>query len=75
MSFYAPNVNSYRRFSAAESSPINLLWGYDNRTTGFRVPDASPDNYRIENRCPGADVNPLFILCRHISLWLFGNAA
>ena len=58
MSFYAPNVNSYRRFSAAESSPINLLWGYDNRTTGFRVPDASPDNYRIENRCPGADVNP-----------------
>ena len=58
MSFYAPNVNSYRRLSAAESSPINLLWGYDNRTTGFRVPDASPDNYRIENRCPGADVNP-----------------
>ena len=58
MSFYAPNVNSYRRFSAAESSPINLLWGYDNRTTGFRVPDANPDNYRIENRCPGADVNP-----------------
>lgn len=58
MCFYAPNVNSYRRFIAAESSPINMLWGYDNRTTGFRIPDASPDNYRIENRCPGADVNP-----------------
>lgn len=57
MSLFAPNVNSYRRFGG-DSAPINLYWGYDNRSTGLRVPDASPSNYRIENRCPGADVNP-----------------
>lgn len=58
MSIFAPNVNSYRRLSGADSAPINFQWGYDNRSTGFRIPDASPENYRIENRCPGADVNP-----------------
>tara|TARA_B110000093_G_scaffold87033_1_gene94208 strand:- start:1396 stop:2742 length:1347 start_codon:yes stop_codon:yes gene_type:complete len=59
ISFFAPNVNSYRRFSrGVSSSPINLHWGYDNRTTGLRIPDANPKNYRIENRLPGADVNP-----------------
>ena len=30
----------------------------DNRTTGLRVPDSDPVNYRVENRFPGADVNP-----------------
>ena len=58
MSLYAPNVNSYRRFTREISAPINLHWGYDNRTTGLRIPDADPENYRIENRFPGADVNP-----------------
>ena len=58
MSFFAPKVNSYRRFTREVSAPINLHWGFDNRTTGLRIPDASPANYRIENRFPGADVNP-----------------
>ncbi len=58
MSFFAPNVNSYRRFTREVSAPINLHWGFDNRTTGLRVPDASPASYRVENRFPGADVNP-----------------
>ena len=58
MSLYAPNVNSYRRFTREISAPINLHWGYDNRTTGLRVPDSDPVNYRVENRFPGADVNP-----------------
>lgn len=58
MSFFAPNVNSYRRFTREVSAPINLHWGFDNRTTGLRVPDASPSSYRVENRFPGADVNP-----------------
>jgi len=35
-----------------------LQSGYDNRTTGLRVSDTNPKNYRIENRLLGADVDP-----------------
>ena len=38
MVFFAPNVNSYRRIARNDSAPINLKWGYDNRTV--RVPRA-----------------------------------
>jgi glutamine synthetase len=58
IALYAPNVNSYRRLAPDISAPINLNWGVDNRTTAFRVPHASPAATRVENRFPGADVNP-----------------
>jgi glutamine synthetase len=55
----APYVNSYRRFLDEESSaPTNFAWGYDNRATGLRVPNAGPDNRRLENRVVGVDANP-----------------
>ena len=55
----APYVNSYRRFLDEESSaPTNFAWGYDNRATGLRVPNASPANRRLENRVVGVDANP-----------------
>ena len=38
MSLFAPNVNSYRRITRFHSAPINVQWGYDNRTAGLRVP-------------------------------------
>ena len=56
----APYVNSYRRFTRYLSAPINLQWGYDNRTVGLRVPHSGPENRRIENRLAGADANPYF---------------
>ncbi len=58
ISFYAPNVNSYRRLAPGISAPINLNWGLDNRTTAFRVPQSNAAGTRVENRFPGADVNP-----------------
>ncbi len=58
ISLYAPNVNSYRRLAPDISAPINLNWGVDNRTTAFRVPRSKPEATRVENRFPGADVNP-----------------
>ncbi len=54
----APYVNSYRRYVPDFSAPINLEWGRDNRTTGLRIPIASPAGRRIENRLPGMDCNP-----------------
>jgi glutamine synthetase len=58
ISLYAPNVNSYRRLAPDIAAPINLNWGYDNRTTAFRVPNSNRAGTRVENRFPGADVNP-----------------
>jgi len=58
ISFYAPNVNSYRRLAPGIAAPINLNWGLDNRTTAFRVPQSNAAGTRVENRFPGADVNP-----------------
>ncbi|MCB8882806.1 glutamine synthetase [Acidisoma cellulosilytica] len=58
MPILAPNVNSYRRLSRFSNAPINLEWGYDNRTCGLRVPYGSPSAMRVENRVPGADANP-----------------
>jgi glutamine synthetase len=58
MALAAPYVNSYRRLVRNASAPINVQWGWDNRTVGFRVPESSPEDRRIENRVIGADANP-----------------
>lgn len=55
---FAPNVNSFRRMRPSHSAPINVQWGFDNRSCGLRVPISDRDNRRIENRLPGADANP-----------------
>jgi glutamine synthetase len=54
----APNVNSFRRMRPNHSAPINVQWGYDNRSCGLRVPISDRHNRRIENRIPGADASP-----------------
>ena len=55
---FAPNVNSFRRMQPDHAAPINLQWGYDNRSCGLRVPISNPGSMRVENRLPGADSNP-----------------
>jgi glutamine synthetase len=70
--FNAPYVNSYRRFTRWQNAPINLYWGYDNRTTGLRVPSSSPESRRIENRIGGADVNPYLSIAASLSCGFLG---
>jgi glutamine synthetase len=62
MAFAAPYVNSYRRLVRHSTAPINVQWGWDNRTVGFRVPDTGPFERCIENRVIGADANPYLAL-------------
>ena len=57
MPFYAPNVNSYKRYRPGSWAPTRLAWSHDNRTAGFRVVGGGP-SLRIECRVPGADCNP-----------------
>jgi glutamine synthetase len=57
MWLFAPNVNSYKRFQSASFAPTVVTWGRDNRTCGFRLVGEG-ESLRVENRMPGADVNP-----------------
>jgi len=57
MVFYAPTVNSYKRYQSASWAPTKLAWSCDNRTAGFRVVGEGK-SLRIECRIPGADCNP-----------------
>ncbi|MCC6616049.1 MAG: glutamine synthetase [Anaerolineae bacterium] len=57
MVFYAPTVNSYKRYQAGSWAPTSLAWSADNRTAGFRVVGQGK-SLRIESRIPGADINP-----------------
>jgi glutamine synthetase len=69
---FAPYVNSYRRFMNPDSSPVNLAWAIDNRTVGLRVPDASPEARRVENRLAGADVNPYLVIAASLACGYLG---
>lgn len=55
---FQPTVNSYRRFAPGTFAPPGLTWGYENRTTCFRLVGHDPGSLRVENRLPGADSNP-----------------
>lgn len=68
----APYVNSYRRLVPYVSAPVNLRWGYDNRTTAFRVPLADSESKRVENRIPSSDANPYLALAASLSCGLIG---
>ena len=57
MLFYAPNINSYKRYQSGSWAPTKIAWSYDNRTAGFRVVGKG-NSLRIECRIPGADCNP-----------------
>lgn len=57
MVFYAPTVNSYKRYRSASWAPTRLAWSRDNRTAGFRIVGEG-ESLRIECRIPGADCNP-----------------
>ncbi len=72
MSFFAPNVNSYRRITKFLAAPINVQWGYDNRTAGLRVPVSEPENTRVENRVAGADSNPYLAIAASLACGYLG---
>ncbi len=61
MLIFAPNANSYRRFREDSYAPTNRAWGYNNRTTGLRIPATLGDESRIEHRVAGADTNPYLL--------------
>ncbi|MDQ1118713.1 MULTISPECIES: glutamine synthetase family protein [Pseudoxanthomonas] len=72
MAFFAPNVNSYRRLAIGQVAPINVQWGYDNRTCGLRVPKDTLENTRVESRFAGSDANPYLAMAATLACGLLG---
>ena len=72
MPFFAPNVNSYRRLALGEVAPINVQWGFDNRTCGLRVPMDSIENTRVESRFAGSDANPYLAMAATLACGYLG---
>ena len=66
-----PNVNSYKRFATASWAPVNVVWGRDNRTTGFRIV-GSGQSLRVECRFPGGDMNAYLTYAAFVGAGLWG---
>ena len=69
--FIAPNINSYKRYAVASWAPVNVVWGRDNRTTGFRIVGRGP-GLHIENRFPGGDMNAYLAYAAEVGAGLYG---
>ena len=69
--FFAPSINSYKRYQAASWAPTKMAWSHDNRTVGFRVVGQG-NAFRIENRMPGADANPYLSFAGMLAAGLAG---
>ncbi|MFE3780979.1 glutamine synthetase family protein [Amycolatopsis sp. NPDC059090] len=69
--FFAPNINSYKRYVPGSFAPTAIAWGTDNRTCALRVVGHG-DGLRVENRVPGGDVNPYLAVAAMIAAGLHG---
>ena len=69
--FFAPNVNSYKRFAYGSFAPTGLAWGHDNRTCAFRAVGHG-NGMRLESRLAGADANPYLAFAATIAAGLDG---
>ena len=68
---FAPYVNSYKRFVEGSFAPTAVAWGHDNRTCAMRVVGHG-EALRVENRLPGADINPYLAPSAMIAAGLHG---
>jgi glutamine synthetase len=69
--FFAPNINSYKRYVEGSFAPTAVAWGMDNRTCALRVVGHGA-GLRVENRVPGGDVNPYLAVAAIIAGGLYG---
>jgi glutamine synthetase len=69
--FFAPNINSYKRFVEGSFAPTAVAWGMDNRTCAMRVVGHG-HGMRVECRAPGGDVNQYLAVSALIAGGLYG---
>jgi len=59
---FAPNANSYRRYSPGNFVPASPDWGPNHRGVALRIPLSAAANRRLEHRVAGADANPYLVV-------------
>jgi glutamine synthetase len=69
--FFAPNINSYKRYVDGSFAPTAIGWGLDNRTCALRVVGHG-QSLRVENRVPGGDVNQYLATAALIAGGIYG---
>ena len=69
--FFAPTINSYKRYQPGSWAPTRMAWAGDNRTVGFRVVGEG-NGFRVENRMPGADANPYLAFAAMLAAGIAG---
>ena len=68
-----PTVNSYKRLVPGYFAPVNVSWGYENRSASVRaIRGSGPARSRLECRRPGADANPYLALAALVSSAVLG---
>lgn len=72
MAFYAPVINSYKRYVEGTWAPLNTTWGLENRTCAIRVINNGKRAIRVENRVPGADANFYLVFAALLASGLYG---
>ncbi len=70
--FFAPYINSYKRFAKGTFAPTQAVWSVDNRTAAFRLCGEGTKAVRIECRTPGSDMNPYLALAAMLAAGLKG---
>ena len=70
--FFAPYINSYKRFAKGTFAPTQVVWSVDNRTASFRLCGYGTKGVRVECRTPGADMNPYLALAAMLAAGLKG---
>ncbi|MBC7172317.1 MAG: glutamine synthetase, partial [Polyangiaceae bacterium] len=69
--FYAPTVNSYKRYVPGVWAPLTASWGIENRTCAVRV-IAGGAGTRVEQRQTGADINPYIAMAACLGAGMYG---
>jgi glutamine synthetase len=69
--FIAPFINSYKRYASLSWAPVNVVWGRDNRTTGFRLVGHG-SSLHVEDRFPGGDMNAYLTYAAMVGAGLYG---
>lgn len=70
--FFAPYINSYKRFAKGSFAPTQMVWSVDNRTAAFRLCGDGTPGVRVECRMPGSDMNPYLALAAMLAAGLKG---
>ena len=75
MAFFAPYDMAYDRIALSDASPSHAIWGAEDRSLAFRIPNSGPSARRVESRLPGGDANPYLTVAATLGLGLAGLRA